>query len=140
MLPVLREFADGAEHLYKDVRERVAATLHLSPEDLADRIPSGKKTRSDDRASWAHVYLKQAGLVKSSRRGVYQITLRGQQVLKSPPQKITMDFLEQFPEYLEFKSRKRAVDGDAPAAAAARPSDHGTPALDEQIRTGFELL
>lgn len=45
MLPVLREFADGAEHVYKNVRERVAAALRLSPEDLADRIASGKKTR-----------------------------------------------------------------------------------------------
>ena len=61
MLPVLREFADGTKHFYKDVRERVAAAL-LSPEDRAERIPSGKKTRVDDRASWAHVYLKQAGL------------------------------------------------------------------------------
>jgi restriction system protein len=143
MLPVLREFADGAEHVYKNVRERVAAALRLSPEDLAERIPSGKKTRVDDRASWAHVYLKQAGLLKSSRRGVYQITPRGQQVLTSPPDKITMDFLEQFPEYLEFKSRKRAVDGEAPTAATVQASHHGTQTTltpDEQIRAGYELL
>jgi restriction system protein len=143
MLPVMREFADGAEHAYKNVRERVAAALRLSAEDLADRIPSGKKTRVDDRASWAHVYLKQAGLLKSSRRGVYQITPGGQQVLASPPEKITMDFLEQFPEYLEFKSRKRSVDGEAPTAAAAPAVDHGTQTAltpDEQIRAGYELL
>lgn len=143
MLPVLREFADGAEHIYKNVRDRVAITLRLSPEDLSDRIPSGKKTRVDDRASWAHVYLKQAGLLTSSRRGVYQITPRGQQVLTSPPEKITMDFLEQFPEYLEFKSRKRAVDGETPPATAARSTIHSAqPALtpDEQIRAGYELL
>jgi len=143
MLPVLREFADGAEHVYKNVRDRVAVALRLSPEDLADRIPSGKKTRADDRASWAHVYLKQAGLLKSPRRGIYQITPRGQKVLTSPPEKLTMDFLEQFPEYLEFKSRKRAVDGEAPPAAAAKAVDNGphtalTP--DEQIKVGYELL
>jgi restriction system protein len=143
MLPVLREFADGAEHVYKNVRDRVAATLRLSPEDLADRIPSGRKTRADDRASWAHVYLKQAGLLKSSRRGVYQITPRGQHVLTSPPQKITMEFLEQYPEYLEFKSRKRVVDGDAHTATAAPAAPHGTQSAltpDEQIRAGYELL
>jgi restriction system protein len=143
MLPVLREFADGAEHLYKNVRERVATALRLSPEDLADRIPSGKKTRVDDRASWAHVYLKQAGLLKSSRRGVYQITPRGQQVLTSPPERINMEFLEQFPEYIEFKSRKRTVDEEGSKPAVARAADHAsqtelTP--DEQIRAGYELL
>jgi restriction system protein len=143
MLPVLREFADGTEHIYRDVRERVAATLHLSPEDLAERIPSGKKTRMDDRASWAHVYLKQAGLLKSVRRGIYQITPRGQHVLASPPEKITMEFLEQFPEYLEFKARRRSVDGEAQAAATQQAVDHGAQSAltpDEQIRAGYELL
>jgi restriction system protein len=141
MLPVLREFADVAEHIYKNVRDRVAAGLHLSPEDLADRIPSGKKTRVDDRASWAHVYLKQAGLLKSSRRGVYQITPRGQQVLASAPERINVEFLEQFPEYLEFKSRKR-VDGETPPVAAPTGARSAQTALtpDEQIRAGYELL
>jgi restriction system protein len=125
MLPVLREFADGTEHLYKDVRDRVVAILHLNPEDRAERIPSDKKTRVDDRATWAHVYLKQAGLLKSVRRGIYQITPRGQQVLASPPEKITMEFLERFPEYLEFKSRRRLVAGEAHAAATEQPVDHG---------------
>ena len=143
MLPVLREFADGAEHVYKNVRERVAAALRLSPEDLADRIASGKKTRVDDRASWAHVYLKQAGLLRSSRRGVYQITSRGQQVLTSPPEKITVDFLEQFPEYLEFKARRRLVDGEAsvaPVASATHLATQSALTPDEQIRAGYELL
>src|ERR1700722_18174178 len=112
MLPVLREFADGAEHVYKDIRERVAASLNLSAEDLADRIPSGKKTRVDDRAGWAHVYLKQAGLLKSVRRGIYQITPRGQQVLTSPPEKLTVEFLDQSPESLECKPRKRSAEGE----------------------------
>jgi restriction system protein len=38
MLPVLRKFARGAEQIYKGVREQVASTFLMSPEDLADRI------------------------------------------------------------------------------------------------------
>ncbi len=143
MLPVPRELADGKAHLYKDVRERVAATLHLSPADLTERIPSGKKTRVDDRASSAHVYLKQAGLLQSVRRGIYQITARGQQVLASPPEKINVEFLERFPEYLEFKSRRRSMDGEAPAAVTPRAVDQSAETAltpDEQIRAGYELL
>src|ERR1700722_15234129 len=143
MLPVLREFADGAEHLYKDVRERVAASLHLSPEDLAERIPSGKKTRVDDRASWAHVYLKQAGLLKSVRRGIYQITPRGQQVLTSPPEKVTVEFLEQFPEFLEFKSRTASAEGEPLPPVPEKLVDRGAQSAltpDEQIRAGYQLL
>ena len=143
MLPVLREFADGAEHVYKDIRERVAASLNLSAEDLADRIPSGKKTRVDDRAGWAHVYLKQAGLLKSVRRGIYQITPRGQQVLTSPPEKVTVEFLEQFPEFLEFKSRKRSAEGEPLPPVPEKLVDRGAQSAltpDEQIRAGYQLL
>jgi restriction system protein len=143
MLPVLREFADGAEHLYKDVRGRVAVTMQLTPEDMAEMIPSGRKSRFDDRATWAHVYLKQAGLLQSVRRGVYQLTERGKAVLAVPPAKITTQFLEQFPEYLEFKTRKRSSDGDNSSSASVPDAEHGatnelTP--DEQIRTGYQLL
>ncbi len=143
MLPVLREFADGAEHLYKDVRSRIAVTMQLTPEELADVVPSGSKTRFEDRAAWAQAYLKQAGLLKSVRRGVYQITPRGQEVLAAPPDKITMQFLEQFPEYREFKARRRSGDEEARPNATDNGLDDGAPAAltpDEQIRAGYQLL
>jgi restriction system protein len=38
MLPVLREFADGAEHATKDIRQRVADRLQLTPTDIAESI------------------------------------------------------------------------------------------------------
>ncbi len=143
MLPVLREFADGAEHLYKDVRSRIAVTMQLTAEELADMVPSGSKTRFEDRAAWAQAYLKQAGLLKSVRRGVYQITPRGQEVLAAPPDKITMQFLEQFPEYREFKARRRSGDEEARPNATDNGLDDGAPAAltpDEQIRAGYQLL
>ena len=69
MLPVLREFADGAEHATKDVRQRVAAQLHLTAEDIAEMVPSGTQTRLANRVAWAHIYLKRACLLASPRRG-----------------------------------------------------------------------
>jgi len=36
MLPVLREFADGAEHATKDIRQRVGDRLQLTPADIAE--------------------------------------------------------------------------------------------------------
>ena len=38
MLPVLHEFADGAEHATKDIRQRVADWLQLTPADIAESI------------------------------------------------------------------------------------------------------
>src|SRR6202035_765406 len=80
-LPVLREFADGLDHATKDIRVKVGDRLGLSAEDLAEVLPSGGQTRFANRVAWAHVYMKQAGLLASVRRGVYQITPCGQEVL-----------------------------------------------------------
>jgi len=41
MLPVLRAVGDGEPRKVADIRDAVATTLGLTPEDLAQRIPSG---------------------------------------------------------------------------------------------------
>jgi restriction system protein len=45
-LPVLEEFADGLEHATKDNRQRVVDKLGLTPEDVAEMVPSGTQTQS----------------------------------------------------------------------------------------------
>jgi restriction system protein len=103
-LPVLKEFADGLEHPTKDIRQRVVNKLGLTPEDVAEMVPSGTQTRLANRVAWAHVYMKRAGLLSSSRRGIYRITERGQEALKSPPNRIDIEFLNQYPEFAGFRS------------------------------------
>ena len=113
-LPVLQAFGDGEEHSTRDVRDRVALVLRLSEQDLGETLPSGKQTRYANRVAWAHVYLKQAGLLDSPRRGHYRITERGRAVLSAPPARIDIQFLMQFPEMVAFRSR-RSHDGETDA-------------------------
>ncbi len=56
--------------------------FHLTEEERAHRLPSGVKFTFNDRVSWASTYMKKAGLLASPKRGDYQITDRGLQVLK----------------------------------------------------------
>ena len=49
MPPVLGEFADGAEHATKDIRQRVAERLQLTPGDIAELVPRGGQTRLANR-------------------------------------------------------------------------------------------
>src|SRR5688572_4209653 len=122
-LPVLNELSDGREHSTHDVRERVAGRLNLTQSDLDETLPSGKQTRYANRVAWAHVYLKQAGLLDSPRRGVYCITERGRAVLANPPMRIDIAFLMQYPEMVAFRSKrgddetasKRSEDLEQPA-------------------------
>ena len=144
MLPALREFADGADHVTKDIRQRVADRLKLTPEDIGEVLPSGGQTRFANRAAWAIVYMKQAALLESVRRGVYRITPRGQEVLAAAPDQLNMQFLERYPEYRDFRARQSIPSDNSGKQEATTDSTDKpvAPVLtpDEQIRAGYQLL
>jgi len=70
---------------------------------LLRQTASGRQATFDNRVGWARTYLKKAGLLISTRRGYYQITERGMEILKQKPPEITASFLKQFPEFVEFQ-------------------------------------
>jgi restriction system protein len=92
--------------------------------------------------AWAHIYLKRAELLASPRRGVYRIASRGEEVLKSPPPKLDMVFLEQYPEYREFRARNSSVATEMVASDSNRISSADVAVLtpDEQVKAGYQLL
>jgi restriction system protein len=115
MLPLLRFAADGREHSKDEAEDAVARAMGLSDQEKNELYPSGKKAPVfADRLAWARSYLKQAGLVQDTRRSHFMITERGKGVLAENPEKLSMKFLERFPEYQAFKNRtriKRPDDG-----------------------------
>ena len=139
MLSLLQFSADRKEHSIHEAVEALAETLGLSAEDRNKLYPSGKKrTVFADRVSWARTYLKQAGLVEDTRRGYFRVTARGREVLANPPARLDMRFLEQFPEYLDFKNRVREKSGGDRADASAEESLRQTPK--EAIETSYQRL
>ena len=93
MLPLLKLNGDEKEHSLKSATENLAIDFGLSEEELAEMLPSARKTRFYDRVGWAGTYLRKAGLLASHRRGWFQITKRGLDVLRTPPERITVNFL-----------------------------------------------
>lgn len=126
MLPLLKMASDGREHSLSDTREAIASQFQLSPSDQEESLPSGRQTRFANRVAWAKVYLHQAGLLLSPRRGHFQISEKGRDVLKSPPTRITIKFLEQFPEFLEFRSPKNGGEEQS-SETVATPAEPETP-------------
>jgi len=110
MLPILRIVKDGEEHKMREVIEKAAEMFNLSHEERTQLLPSGKQYRYENRIGWARTYLKKAGLLSTPSRGLIKITERGKEVLKKNPSKIDTNFLEQFPEYLEFKNYTRETE------------------------------
>jgi restriction system protein len=106
------------------------------PEDLAQMLPSGKQTTFANRVAWAYSYLKQAGLISSPKRGVYEIADRGRDVLKNKPPKIDIPFLAQFPEFQAFRQPPEA--SVAPSVSSQSEASVAALTSDEQIRAGYD--
>lgn len=107
MLPVLTIVGDGREYQRRDIFEKAAQSFNLTHEERTHLLPSGRQYTFDNRAGWAITYLKKAGVLSSPSRGVIKITDRGKEVLKSKPSEINIKFLEQFPEFRDFKNYQR---------------------------------
>jgi restriction system protein len=103
MLPLLKFSADGEEHSMQEAREGLAEIMGLSQEDLEKRLPSGRQSTFANRVAWAKVYLTQAGVLESPKRGKFHISNRGRQILIEAPDRISIKYLEQFKEFQEFR-------------------------------------
>lgn len=113
MLPVLQFCADGKEHNLQEIVEAMKLKFNISAEDASEIISSGKQTVLNNRVTWTRTYLIKAGLLKFTRRTYCCITDRGRQVLKTNPANIDVRFLKQYPEFLEFhtKRKEKQVNG-----------------------------
>lgn len=103
MRPLLEEYADGEEKPIAEVRSVLATKFALTPEELAERLPSGLAKTFDNRVGWAATYLYRVGLLVRPRRSVYAITDRGREVLAANPERVDLTVLSQFPELAEFR-------------------------------------
>ena len=107
MLPVLKFSASRSEHSLREATDFLADEYQLTQEEREELLPSGTQPIFYNRVGWARTYLKQAGLLEPTRRNFSKITEKGKEVLKQNPDQINMKFLEKFPQYLEFRDRKR---------------------------------
>jgi restriction system protein len=140
MLPLLQLASDGNEHIIREAGEQLATEFNLSEEEKSQLLPSGRQPIFYNRVSWAKVYLQQAGLLLSPRRGRFQISEKGQQVLANKPERINIKFLEAFPEFVESRSAsKREKDKLAEKEIDnGRDSDHETP--EERLENAYQRI
>lgn len=136
MLPVLRVAAEGEVRI-SDVVARLADDFALTPEERSQLLASGRQTTFANRVHWAKSYLGKAGLVELTRRAHFRITDRGRKVLTSPPERIDIKFLGQFPEFQLFRE-VTPDDGDYAAAPPAEGTTSLTP--DEVMRSAHKQL
>ena len=136
MLPVLRVVRDRKEHSLAEMRQRIAEELNLTEEELSQRLASDSQTVFANRIAWAVQYLKQAGALKSIKRGVYQVTERGLILLKDHASEVNVKTLRQFPEFVEFHDR--GVDDGSTQSSVTGSEPKSTP--EELLANNFQAL
>lgn len=107
MLPLLKFAAEKKDEIStNEAVEVLAKQLNLTQEDLREMLPSGTQFTFANRIGWASTYLKKAGLIETTRRGYYRITIRGQELINKRVNDINVKLLRQYPEFLEFQKLK----------------------------------
>jgi restriction system protein len=107
MLPILKLAANGKEHKFNQAVDQLAYEFGLTTEERNELLPSGSQAVFNNRVGWARSYLKQAGLLASPKRGFFSITEKGAELLATNPSAIDTAILEQYPEFIEFKNRRK---------------------------------
>ena len=106
ILPLLKLSSDKKEHSFREAVEKLAQEFCIQDEERGELLPSGIQPIFDNRVGWASTYLKKAQILVSKKRGSFQITERGLNVLSQNPSKIDVKFLKQFPEFNDFVKPK----------------------------------
>ena len=92
MLPLLKYAKDGKEYSVRDAVESLASQFELTSAEISEMLPSGQQAVFHNRVGWARSYLN---------------------ILSKNPQKINVKFLEQFPEFIEFRNTTRVGNESA---------------------------
>jgi restriction system protein len=133
--------ADGREKNMNESVAFMAAYFRLSPEELAEQIPSGKQTLLANRLNWVRTYLDKAGALRRTKRGHFAITDRGHTLLAQNPDRIDARVLRQFPEFVAFQSPRgeRVDDKAAPDAPQPLP-DLSARTPEETLQASAEAI
>ena len=135
MLPLLRFASDGQEHSLRDAIDGLATEFKLSDDEKKELLPSGQQEVFNNRVGWARTYMKKAGLIETTRRGHFQITTRGKEVLSKKPNRIDVHFLEQFEEFQQFRALRHA-----PSTDTVPETEELTTTPEESLETAYKRL
>ena len=100
LYPFLLQLKD-ADMSNKDIKEKLIGHFSLTDEDLQMKTKGGSAYQIDDRIGWCRQWLRRALFIEIPEKGVYRITKRGVDYLKTHSDLRQTDLLE-YPEYAAY--------------------------------------
>ncbi|CAN5518340.1 restriction endonuclease [soil metagenome] len=140
MLPLLRMLEDGTARKFGDLVLVLEDQFNLDQTEREQMLPRGRITTFRSRIHWAATYMAQAGIVQRPQRGWLQITQRGTDVLARQPQNIDNEFLNQFPEFRDFRARSGVNVSSAGAVLETPRSSSNELSPEETLESSYQTL
>jgi restriction system protein len=138
MLPFLKNCVNGNEYTVIEMSDIIAKQLNLSSEMLNEIMSSGQ-TKLVNRIAWVKSYLGKAGLIIFPSRGKFKITPRGLDLINSSPNKIDIQVLKQYPEFIEWQNKSKSFENSIEKTNnTSEELESSTP--EEQIDTIYKAL
>lgn len=138
-IPLLECLKDEKEHTAKDINDFIANYMKISDEDRMELLPSGNMETFRSRANWARTYLKKAGLIKSTARGIFIISDEGKRRLIEAPESIGLALFMKSDTFREFYiSKKPNKDGNSSAENEKNTISEGTP--QDSLEEAFQKI
>ena len=139
--PVLKAVRDlGGSARPQEVYERVADSLGLKSDTKSELTPSGVP-RHENQMAWARFYLVRAGLLDSSKRGVWSLTAKGRECPEITPAQALVLFHEVRAKMPRKTRVPVATDqGDALAEPVAPDDDQPDPLPSDHRERVIEVL
>ncbi|MFA7725623.1 MAG: restriction endonuclease [Candidatus Izemoplasmatales bacterium] len=105
--PLLRIIKTEKEWKRDELYRIIETEFNLSQEQMAEMLPGGQQQVYKNRIGWALTYLLKAGLISRAARGTYLITEQGKSLLNTGIRGLSLEDLNQIPQFVDFKTSKR---------------------------------
>lgn len=136
MLPTLEVLKEGVVLHTRELASAAADQLGVSEEQRQEVLSNSGQKRFLNRAQWAQSYLSRAGALSRPKRGHYEITNEGHDLMARHPSGISQKALRELPKYIEAieassASRESTESATSSTGEAASPSELIDEALNE---------
>lgn len=141
MIPTLKVMSDGIIRHWREFQPLVADQAQLTEEQKKEMLPSGSALKHENRIGWGVSFLTNVGALTRPRRGHYQITDAGKQLIELFPngakerdiKALGADPGSPIREYVATTNRKTSESATtAPEESSMTPT--------EQVQSGVERI
>lgn len=142
MIPTLKVMSDGVIRHWREFQPLTADEVGLSDEQRREMLPSGSQEKYKNRIGWGVSFLTNVGALTRPKRGHYQITDAGKQLIKLFPngakerdiKALGADPGSPIREYVATTKRKMSE------SATTAPAEESSMTPTEQVQSGIERI